>query len=124
VYLLHLKKKWYASSRGTPQAQVGLDTIFDLNKSLFEKEAEHRSCVNITFKFRGPYMKCLGTIFISFTLFSNVRLNFNGVSGLRTEFSSLFHSPTKEGINDEFVEERLQKGTIRSLPLRRLLYFD
>jgi hypothetical protein len=59
---------------------IGLDTIFDLNNSLFKKEAEHRSCVNITFKFRGPYMKCLGTIFISFLLLSNARLNFNGVS--------------------------------------------
>jgi hypothetical protein len=39
VYLLHSKKKWNASSRGTPQAQFGLDTIFDLNKSLFKKEA-------------------------------------------------------------------------------------
>jgi hypothetical protein len=46
-------------SRGTPQAQFGLDTIFDLNQSLFKKEVEHRSCVNITFNFREPYMKCL-----------------------------------------------------------------
>jgi hypothetical protein len=114
VYLLHSKKKWNASSRGTPQGQFGLDTIFDLNKSLFKKEAEHQSCVNITFNFRGPYMKCFGTIFISFALFSNAHLNFNGVSRLRTEFSSLFHSLTEEGINDEFVEESLQKGTIRS----------
>jgi hypothetical protein len=43
-------------------------------------------------------------------------LNFNGMSRLRTEFSSLFHSLT-EGVNDEFIEESLQKGTIRSLPL-------
>ena len=49
-------------------------------------------------------MKCLGTIFISFLLLSNARLNFNGVSRLWTEFSSLFHSLTEEGINDEFVE--------------------
>ena len=63
-------------------------------------------------------MKCLGTIFISFLLFSNTRLNFKGVSRLRTEFSSLFHSLTEEGMNDEFVEESLQMGTIRSLPLR------
>jgi hypothetical protein len=28
VYLLHSKKKWNASSRATPQAQFGLDTIF------------------------------------------------------------------------------------------------
>jgi hypothetical protein len=63
-------------------------------------------------------MKCLGTIFISFALFSNARLNLNGVSRLRTEFSSLFHALTEEGMNDEFVEESLQKGTIRSLPLR------
>ena len=84
VYLLHSKKKWNASSRGTPQAEFGLDAIFDLNKSLFKKEAEHRSCVNITFNFRGPYMKCLGTIFISFALFSNARLNFNVVSRLRS----------------------------------------
>jgi hypothetical protein len=55
------------------------------------------------------------TIFISFALLSNARLNFNGVSRLRTDFSSLFHSLTEEGINDEFVEESLQKGTIRSL---------
>jgi hypothetical protein len=55
VYLLHSKKKWNAYSRGTSQAQFGLDTIFDLNKSLFKKEAEHRRCVNITFNFRGPY---------------------------------------------------------------------
>jgi hypothetical protein len=74
---------------------------------LFKKEAEHRSCVNITFNFRGPYMKCLGTIFISFLLFSNARLNFKGVSRLRTEFSSLFHSLTEEGMNDEIVEESL-----------------
>jgi hypothetical protein len=47
-----------------------------------------------------------------FKLFSNARLNFNGVSRLRTEFSSLFHSLTEEGMNDEFVEESLQKGTI------------
>ena len=46
------------------------------------------------------------------------RLNFNGVSRLRTEFSSLFLSLTEEGMNDEFVEESLRKGTIRSLPLR------
>ena len=59
-------------------------------------------------------MKCFGTIFISFALFSNAHLNFNGVSRLRTEFSSLFHSLTEEGINDEFVKESLQKGTIRS----------
>ena len=63
-------------------------------------------------------MKCFETIFISFALLSNARLNFNGVSRLRTDFSSLFHSLTEEGINDEFVEESLQKGTIRSLPLR------
>ena len=55
MYLLHSKKKRNASSRGTPQAQFGLDTIFDLNKSLFKKEAEYRSCVNITFNFRGLY---------------------------------------------------------------------
>jgi hypothetical protein len=61
-------------------------------------------------------MKCLGTIFISFALLNNARLNFNGMSRLRTEFSSLFHSLT-EGVNDEFIEESLQKGTIRSLPL-------
>jgi len=84
VYLLHSKKKWKASSRGTSQTQFGLDTIFDLNKSLFKKEIEHRSGINITFNFRGPYMKCLGKIFISFALFSNVRLNFNRVSRLRT----------------------------------------
>jgi hypothetical protein len=107
MYLLHSKMKWNASSRGSPQAQFGLDTIFDLNKSLFKKEAEHRSCVNITFNFRGPYMKCLGTIFISFLLFSNARLNFKGVSRLRTEFSSLFHSLTEEGMNDEIFEESL-----------------
>jgi hypothetical protein len=53
-----------AYSRGTSQAQFGLDTIFDLNKSLFKKEAEHRRCVNITFNFRGPYMKCLGTFLL------------------------------------------------------------
>jgi hypothetical protein len=41
VYLLHSKKKWYASSRWTPQAQFGLDNIFDLYKSLFRNEAEH-----------------------------------------------------------------------------------
>jgi hypothetical protein len=63
-------------------------------------------------------MQCLGTIFSSFALFSNARLNFNGVSRLRTEFSSLFQSLTEEGMNDEFVEESLQKGTITSLPLR------
>ena len=100
------------------QAQFELDTIFDLNKSLFKKDAEHRSCANIAFNFRGPYMKCLGTIFISFILLSNARLNFKGAPRLRTEFSSLFHSLTEEGMNDEFVEESLQKGTIRSLPLR------
>jgi hypothetical protein len=116
--MLHSKKKWNASSRGTPQAQCGLDTIFDLSKSLFKKEAEHRSCVNITFNFHGPYMKCLGTIFISFLLLSNACLNLKGVWKLRTEFSSLFHSLTEEGMNDEFVEESLQKGTIRSLALR------
>jgi hypothetical protein len=85
---------------------------------LFKKEAEHRSCVNITFNFRGQYMKCLGTIFISFLLFSNARFIIKGVSRLRTEFSSLFHSITEEEMNDEFVEESLQKGTITSLPLR------
>ena len=74
MYILH-SKKWYASSRGTPQAQFGIDTIFDLNKSLFKKEAEHRSCVNITFNFPEQYMKCLGTIFISFLLFSKIKSN-------------------------------------------------
>jgi hypothetical protein len=102
----------------TSQAQFGLDIIFDLYKSLFRNEAEHRSWVSITFNLRGPYWKCLGTIFISFALLSNARLNFNGMSRLRTDFSSLFHSLTEEGMNDEFVEESLQKGTIRSLPLR------
>jgi hypothetical protein len=29
---------------------------------------------------------------------------------------------TEEGMNDEFVEESLQKGTIRSLPLRWFMY--
>jgi hypothetical protein len=53
---------------------------------------------SITFNFRGPYMKCLWTIFISFALFNNARLNFNGMSRLRTEFSNLFHSLT-EGVN-------------------------
>ena len=67
------------------------------------------SCVNITFNFRGPYMKCLGKLLISFLFFSSARLNFNGVSRLRTEFSSLFHSLTKEGMNDEVVEESLPK---------------
>ena len=105
MYLLHSKKKWSASYRGTPQVQFGLDTKFDLNKSLFKKEAEHRSCVNITSNCPGPYMKCLGTIFISFAMLSNARFNFNGVSILRTEFSSSFHSLTEEGMNDEFVEE-------------------
>ena len=62
-------------------------------------------------------MKCLGKLLISFLFFSSARLNFNGVSRLRTEFSSLFHSLTEEGMNDEDVEESLQKGTIRSLPL-------
>ena len=38
MYLLHSKKKWNASSRGTPQAQFGLDTIFDLNKSLENRQ--------------------------------------------------------------------------------------
>jgi hypothetical protein len=41
-----------------------------------------------------------------------------GVSGLRTEFSSLFHSLKDEGTNEEFVVESQQKGIIRSLPLR------
>ena len=59
----------------------------------------------------------LGNI-ISFALFSNARLNFERVSRLRTEFLSLVHYPTDEGANEEFVEESLQKGTIRSLPLR------
>ena len=60
----------------------------------------------------------MGTIFISFALFSNARLNFDGVSRLRTEFSSLFCCLTDESTNDkELVEESLQKGTIRSLPL-------
>jgi hypothetical protein len=89
----------------TPQAQLRLDSIFDLYKSLFKKEAEHRSCVDIIFNFHEQYMKCLGTIFILFALLSNARLNFNGVSRLRTEFSSLFHSLTEEGMNDEFVED-------------------
>jgi hypothetical protein len=31
-------------------------------------------------------------------------------SRLRTEFSSVFHSLTEEGMNDKFVEESLQKG--------------
>jgi hypothetical protein len=57
-------------------------------------------------------------MFISFTLFSNARLNFDGVASLRTEFSSLFHSLAAERTNEEFVEESLQKGTLRSLPLR------
>ena len=78
MYLLHSKKKWNASSRGTPQAQFGLDTIFDLNKSLFKKEAEHRSCVNITFNFRGSYMKCLEQYLFSYLLFSNASLNLKG----------------------------------------------
>ena len=56
---------------------------------------------------------------ISFALFSNARLNFEGVSRLRTEFLSLVHSLTDEGANEEFVEESLQKGTIRSLPFLR-----
>jgi hypothetical protein len=80
VYLLHSKEKWNASSLGTPQAQFGLDSIFDLYKSLFKKEAEHRSCVNITFNYHGPYMKCLGTIIISFAFFGNACLKFNGMS--------------------------------------------
>ena len=29
---------------------------------------------------------------------------------------SLFHSLTDEGTNEEFVEDCLEKGTIRSLP--------
>jgi hypothetical protein len=62
-------------------------------------------------------MKCLGTIFISIALFSNARLNFNGVSRLWTEFSSLSHSLTEEWMNDE---ESLQKGTIKSVPLRNV----
>jgi hypothetical protein len=58
-------------------------------------------------------MKCLGKKFISFALLSNAHLNFNGVSRLRTEFPSLFHSLTEEeGMNDECIEESLQKGTI------------
>ena len=52
VYLLHSKKKLYASSRVTLESQFGLDIIFDLNKSLFRNEAEHRSWVNITSNFR------------------------------------------------------------------------
>ena len=60
-------------------------------------------------------MKCLGTIFISFLLLSNARLNFNAVSRFRTEFPSLFHPLTEGGMNDEIVGKSLQKGTIRSL---------
>jgi len=74
--------------------------------------------VNITFNFSGPYKKSLGTIFISFALFSNARLNFDGMSRLWTEFSSLFRCLTDESTNDEeLVEESLQKGTVRSMPL-------
>ena len=124
VYLLHSKKKWNASSRGTPQAQFGLDTIYDLNKSLFKKDAEHRSCANIAFNFRGPYMKCLGTIFISFLLFSSARLNIKGVSRLRTEFSSLFHSLTEEGMNSS--KKVYKRGLLDRCHyvMGRLLYFE
>jgi hypothetical protein len=73
-----------------------------------------RRCVNGSYATGGSYRKCLGTIFISFTLFNNARLNFG--CQLRTEFCSIFHSLTDEGTNEEFVEESLQKGTIRSLP--------
>ena len=111
MYLLHSKMKWNASSRGSPQAQFGLDTIFDLNKSLFKKEAEHRSCVNITFNFRGPYMKCLGTIFISFALLSNARLNFNGVSRLRRVLKCILFSNRRR--NEWRIRRR--KSTKRGL---------
>jgi hypothetical protein len=118
VYLLHSKKKWYASSRWTPQAQFGLDNIFDLYKSLFRNAAEHRSWVSITFNLRGPYWKCLGTIFISFALLSNARLNFDAVSRLRTVFKFI---PFSNWWRNEWGIRRksLQKGTIRSLPLRK-----
>jgi hypothetical protein len=45
------------------------------------------------------------TIFISFALHSSARLNFDIMSILRTEYSSLFYSLTDEGMNEEFVEE-------------------
>ena len=43
MYLLHSKKKQNASSRGSPEAQFGLNIIFDLYMSLFRNEVEHRS---------------------------------------------------------------------------------
>jgi sensor histidine kinase YesM len=49
------------------------------------------------FNFRAPYMKWLGVTFVSFALFSYTSLNFDWVSRLLTEFSSLFHSLTDKG---------------------------
>jgi hypothetical protein len=39
-----------------------------------------------------------------------------------TAMSSLFHSLTVEGINDELVIESLQKGTIKLSPFRKGIY--
>jgi hypothetical protein len=58
--------------------------------------------------------------------FSNARFIIKGVSRLRTEFSSLFHSITEEEMNDEFVEESLQRGLLHRCHyvMDRLLYFE
>ena len=75
-----MRIEYYASSLGAPQTQFGLDILFLIyNKSLFRNEADHQSWVNITYDFRGPHRKCLGTVFISFSWISNASLNYVGV---------------------------------------------
>jgi hypothetical protein len=46
-------------------------------------------------------------------------LNLDNESNFLIAMSSLFHSLTVEGINDELVIESLQKGTIKLSPFRK-----
>jgi hypothetical protein len=56
----------------------------------------------------------LGTeILFSWLFVPNAFVNLDNESNFRIAMSSLFHSFTVAGINDELVIESLQKGTIK-----------
>ena len=63
---------------------------------------------------------CLGTeILFDWLLRRIAFLNLNNESNFLIAMSSLFHSSTVEGINDELFIESLQKGTIKLSPFRK-----